>query len=94
MDDRSGQQFFIVGNVRLIALRRSRLTQNTAGMTFRDTILLPNLLYAPTAAIGAYQFPLSGLFEDQLVHCQFCHRSLEASVLLFQILQPSRLVDL
>ena len=74
MDDRGGEQFFIIGDVRLIALRRARLAENTAGMTFPRHHTCPELAARTTGGDQGLPVSLSGLFEDQLVHCQLSHR--------------------
>ncbi len=51
-------QFILVGqHGRHVALRAAVLTDDPAGVTFRETVLVPNAVDRLPASLGGYKFP-------------------------------------
>ena len=56
-DNRARQRIFISPDDGGVSLRPAWLADDPAGMTFRETVFLPNALDCLAAPLGAYKFP-------------------------------------
>ena len=93
-DDRRRQSFLVIGDNPPTRLRRTRLSQIPARPALREDKLLTDMDDTSFAALGAYQFSLSGFLENQLLYRQIGNSAAETGVLTLKLLQTPDLVNI
>src|SRR6516162_8342388 len=92
--DNGPRQGILIGSVdRRVALAAAPLTQQPAGVPFRQPVLSPSVCHRAPPARGL-EVSLGDIPQHLLLQRQVRHHPLETRILLLQLLQTSGLVQL